>query len=368
MNIFDFLHGSVLGVVAGLLPGIHPNFVSFIAESGSTYFLVPLAVINSIINTIPSIIFGAPEVGNEMSVLPGHALLMKGRAYDAVRRTIIGSALSGLLAIPLVPLAWLISRAYYEVELAIPIILAIVVAAVLLSENDVQFAAFCFVFSGIIGLASREALLPALSGMFGLSRLLLSGASIPPQTEEVEFMPSNVEMKSSVVGSILGMVTGFVPGVGASQAAFVASKLKGDFLTALGAITTSNVIFSMAALYFIGKVRTGVAQYLSISTFKDAVIMFALALVSVAIGSAVALLLAKLIVRGASKIKYATINRAVVEFIIAVTFVTCGTFGLLVLFTSTSLGIMAIKKGVKQSNLLGVVIIPTLIYFMAKFI
>ncbi len=368
MNVVEFLYGSFLGAVAGLLPGIHPNFISFIAESGNIYFLVPLAVINSIVNMIPSIIFGAPELGNEMSILPGHMLLMKGHAYDAVRRTIIGSLLSGVLMIFLFPLSFLIANTYYFIELSIPVILIIVIATTLLSEKNVQFAAFCFVFSGIIGIASREALLPALSGMFGLSRLLLANSKIPPQTEDVEFIPSRIEIRSGIIGSFLGMITGFIPGVGSSQAAFVATKLKGDFLTALGAITTSNVIFSMLAAYLIHKVRTGVAQYINIWTLQDAVVMIALTFLSVAIGSLLTLAVTKVMTRNITRIKYVWITRVVIAFIITVTFVICGIYGLLVLFTSTSLGIMAIKKNVKQSNLLGVIVIPTLIYFMVKFI
>ncbi len=366
-SLINFIYGSILGVVAGLFPGIHPNLISSVFH-GDAYFLIPLAVTNSIVNTIPAILFGAPSIGTELSVLPGHRLLLKGRGFDAIRRTIIGSMLAGVYSVALMPFFLILSRIYYKFQIIIPIALIIVAVSNIMSDNSPQFAAFSLVFSGLIGILSHGMLLPALTGMFGLSRIILSNAAIPEQSESVEFISSNVERKSSFVGSALGMITGIVPGMGSSQAAFIASKFSGDFLTALGAITTSNVIFSILAAFTIHKIRTGVAQNIFIETPREAVSVVGLAMFSIALGGLAALHLSKLLVRNIHKVNYKLVNLLVGLFIIAITYVMCGTFGLLVLFTSTSLGVMAIKKRVKQSNLLGVVIIPTLVFFISKFI
>jgi len=381
LPLFLFLGGVTLGLIAGLLPGIHPNLIALLLASTKQelYFIIPLAVVNSIVDTIPSILFGAPDAGSELSVLPGHRMLMKGLGYNAVRKTVIGSLLSGIFAIILLPIAFLISKSYNSMTIIIPILLIIIVVYTIFGDKNSLFAAFCFVFSGIIGIlsfrlniSSNVVLVPILSGLFGLSRIItsLKTKSIPPQRDEIEFISSKTENRSVFVGSLLGMISGFIPGVGSSQAAYIASSLKGDFLTSLGAITTSNVIFSFLALYFIGKVRSGVAASISFIEMdtRVAAMIFLLCLMSIPIGSILTLLTSKIIIRRISNINYRAVNMFVGILIISVVFALSGLLGLLLLFVSTSLGIMAITKRVKQSNLLGVIIIPTLIYFITNFI
>ncbi len=379
-----FIFGSLLGFAAGLIPGIHPNLVAFLlstlsANENIIYLVVPLAVINSIVDTIPSILFGAPDVGNELAVLPGHRMLMKGLGYDAVRRTAIGSLLSGVYVILLLPIAFLLSKSYTSFRIFIPIILVIISTYMILTDKNPIFASFCFVFSGLIGVLSSKidissgvVLLPILSGLFGLSRILISlrVSSVPPQREDVEFISSNAEKKSAFFGSFMGMLSGFIPGVGASQSAYVASSVKGDFLTSLGAITTSNVIFSFLSLYFINKIRSGVAASISFLDInaKIASTIIILSLMSIPVGVVMTLASSKIIIRYIQKINYRLVNILVGLFIILTTILISGMIGLLLLIVSTSLGLMAITKGVKQSNLLGVIIIPTIVYFTLMFI
>jgi putative membrane protein len=116
--LVSVLAGYILGVVSGLVPGIHTNnfalillaFSPFLSEKGLPVVCVASMILaNSISHTfhdiIPSIFLGAPGEDTALAVLPGHTLLLEGHGPQAVRLSALGSAgsvvLSMLTVIPL---------------------------------------------------------------------------------------------------------------------------------------------------------------------------------------------------------------------------------------------------------------------------
>ena len=96
--LFFILLGIVFGVLTGLIPGVHPNLIVLtipilmalnLEPLVLLAFIVSLAVTNSITDFIPSILLGAPDSGNELSILPGHRLLMQGLGYQAVKLCLV---------------------------------------------------------------------------------------------------------------------------------------------------------------------------------------------------------------------------------------------------------------------------------------
>ena len=121
--IFAFTIGTALGVLAGLIPGLHQNnFIpiilgaSFLFEPMSAaIILISAAVVNSFVNYIPSILLGAPEDSSALSVLPGHRLLLQGRGYEAIRLTVIGNFLGAVFAVASLPLFTIIVPELYDI-------------------------------------------------------------------------------------------------------------------------------------------------------------------------------------------------------------------------------------------------------------
>ena len=109
------LLGTFLGVLTGLIPGLHVNNIAVIMLSIAPALLVSLMFLNqfgipevfiplllaitivsmSIAHTfldfIPSTFLGAPEGETALSVLPAHSMLLEGRGYEAVMLSAIGS-------------------------------------------------------------------------------------------------------------------------------------------------------------------------------------------------------------------------------------------------------------------------------------
>jgi putative membrane protein len=101
----SILGGYLLGIISGLLPGIHNNnfalalvaFAPFLAEKGLAPFYIAVIILSNAISQtfhdiIPSIFLGAPDGDTALTVLPGHRLLLDGAGAEAVRLSALGSA------------------------------------------------------------------------------------------------------------------------------------------------------------------------------------------------------------------------------------------------------------------------------------
>lgn len=191
--ILFIFFGAGVGTATGLIPGVHPNTVlaiilssPFVFSGFPVYsliaFIVSLSITNIFTEFIQSILFGAPEAGTELSVLPGHQMMLEGKAHEAVFLTVIGGvgvAVITVMAFPI--LLQLLPFLYNNLSSYIHYILIFVVLWMVFSENGKSqfYAALIFLLSGILGIVSLGSfqsisIFPALTGMFGLSGILLS--------------------------------------------------------------------------------------------------------------------------------------------------------------------------------------------------
>lgn len=125
--------GTGLGVLTGLIPGLHVNNIAVIMLSISPALLIALmflqgygiselfiplllsvvilsmSIAHTFLDFIPSTFLGAPEDETALSVLPAHSMLLEGRGYEAVMLSAIGS-LGGIIIafIFLVPFRFII--------------------------------------------------------------------------------------------------------------------------------------------------------------------------------------------------------------------------------------------------------------------
>ncbi len=232
------LLGTCLGVLTGLIPGLHVNNVAIILLSisplaaeglmdlfGLDQYTVLLMVSAAIVATsmahtfldfIPSTFLGAPEPETALSVLPAHGMLMEGNGFRAVFLSAVGSfgavIVGCLLLIPYrlmvnEPVNGYAALKEYMVWVLIGVVILMLVTETsevpyLKTEEDrgkkrwskgrfsrtlgVILAMFLFLLSGILGLAALDlkvtspfglpatVLFPLLSGLFGTSTLIES--------------------------------------------------------------------------------------------------------------------------------------------------------------------------------------------------
>ena len=391
--------GVCAGIFTGLVPGIHINLVALLVLSASGFllrlthpiivavFIISMAITHTFLDFIPSIFLGVPDADTALSILPGHRMLLAGKAFEAVKLTTIGSLLSVIASIAVIPLLIIVVPFLYaSIGRYTGWILLCVVLFMVLKEKDWDkrfWAGFIVLSSGVLGYAVLNApiindpLFPLLSGLFGTSMLLnsISEKSILPKqrvTEEIEISKKDLA-KSISAGVFSGGLTSFFPGLGAAQASIIGSLLVGNlgmccFLILVGAINTVNMLLSLVTLYTLNKARNGavlaVLEIVESVSSGELVLILAAVLVAAGIATYLAMNIVRVFSRIIEKVNYQILCISIIVLIVVLVFVFSGFIGLLVLFVSTALGLVPIYVGVGKNHSMGCLLVPVIVYFI----
>ena len=396
--LIALLCGIFAGVITGLIPGIHINLISILIVSVSGYlvgftsplvlgvFIIAMAITHTFLNIIPAVFLGAPDGDTALGVLPGHTLLLRGQGYEAVKLNVIGSLFSLIICIAIIPLLVIsIPIAYEYLKNWIGYILLAIVIIMILREKDLNkkfWAVMLFIMTGILGLIIfdiniKNGLFPLLSGLFGISMLIISinkKTTIPEQE-----ITNTIKVKKSTTAKSLGSaifsgaLVSFFPGLGPAQAAVIGSELTRNqgahsFLIMLGGINTVNMLVSMVMLYTIGKARTGslvaVSEIINIINMKSLLIFICIALTVAGIATFLALFMTKGFVKIITKINYQFVCLAIILFIAVLSIILSGWLGFLILAVSASIGIVPNILGIRRSHMMGCLLLPVILWFI----
>ncbi|MEM5883087.1 MAG: tripartite tricarboxylate transporter permease [Candidatus Aenigmatarchaeota archaeon] len=391
------LIGIAFGMVCGLVPGFHVNLIvpillSFSFLVKNPYFLAVLIVSTSIteifMNFIPSIFLGAPDEDTSLSILPGHRLLLEGRGYEAIRLTVLGGVLSLILSLVFISAFGNVFTYLYEISRPyVHYLITFVVILMIASEKKwkkIFYSILIIFLSGFLGVITlnsslvpqQDALFPILTGLFGLSTLILSlseRAFIPKQEEDSNLKISNFRIiKSVILGCFAGIIVGLLPAIGVSQAATLVQYLsktndERSFLITVSGINVGNEVFSLVNLFLVGNPRSGssvaVQRVLTELNFYDILYLIGSICFSAGIASGLTLLLGKKISKFLEKLNYRKLCISILLFISTIIFLITGTFGLLIAFASTSIGLLCARLEIKRSHCMGCLLIPSILYF-----
>lgn len=386
--------GLFIGIITGLLPGIHINLVSalvlssvalatHIAPLALATFIVTLAITHTFLDFIPSIYLGAPEEDTFLATLPGHELLKEGKGHEAVVMALYGSLGAIVLALIASPLyLYLIPLLEKNIVGIMGIILITVCSYTIIREDRWHVALIVFALAGFLGYASfnlpvKDPLLPLLSGLFGASGILVSlgeKTTIKPQhVPPVNIIrPTTKEIRNALLGSILvAPPCSFLPALGSGYAAFLSSEFfeqsRRGFLMLNGAINTFIMLVSFILVYTIGKARTGSAAALETlihapSSGEIAILFTVVVLISI-LAFSIGVQLSKYSAKYIATVNYQLLSKSVLGFISLIIVALSNMFGLIVFLTATALGVFTIKSNVKRIHLMGALLVPTIIYY-----
>ena len=384
--------GIIFGVIAGLVPGLHINTIAaFFLASGSLFAgvsgialaacLVAMAVVYSILSFIPSVLLGAPDSENVLSVLPGHRMLLDGEAMEAIKITAVGGGIALLAVIGLsgIILEWLPELMNLLKDKMFYLLLFVSCVGIAFERNKF-WAAVIFAIAGIFGLITlngfeNEIVFPALAGMFGISNLLFSlneNIRIPEQIKSKITLGKSELVKNSLLGAVAGAVVGILPGIGGAQATFLVQQLNPkqgakEFLVAHAAVNVSNTLFPLFVLATIGKTRSGIAVAIKELVGQGGLwVLLGAALVAGIIGIALHLKIGIYLAQklgNLEKESYRNLVLGVILFLTGSVFALNGVGGLLVLLAGTLIGILPIILGVRRAECMGYFVIPAMVYY-----
>ena len=393
--LIAILIGCLLGIITGITPGIHINLVSVLILSLSPFLsqyislltlaivIISMSVTHTFLDAIPSIFLGAPDSGMELGVLPGHRLLLQGRGYEAVVLTAIGSLFAVIMMVAFAPIGLPFIKIIYPlIQKYIPYILIFFSILLIYKERKSRMLALIvYLLAGVLGIITlnlplSQPLFPLLTGLFGTSILLMSilqKTKIPKQKiTEVKLKKKEIT-KSMSAGFIASFLTGLLPGLGASQAAIIATSAQKkiapeNFLVIVGSINTFVMIVSFLALYEIDKARNGsvvvISKILENFNINHLILFLAISLIAAAIATFLTIFFAKIFSKIMVKINYTKLCLSIIILILVLVIALTGWLGLFVLIISTSIGLIPNLLGLQKNHLMGCLLLPVILFFL----
>ncbi|MEK6915214.1 MAG: tripartite tricarboxylate transporter permease [Nanoarchaeota archaeon] len=395
--ILAIIVGIVIGTFTGITPGIHINTVtallvanlgvfSNIQATSLIMFVVSLAITHTILDFIPSILTGATDAESFLSVLPGHEMLKQGKGKEAILMVLIGVITSIPLIILITPLfTKFIPPIYEKIIPLIPFLLIFISSYTILREDKIWTALIVFLSTGILGFTAlnspvKDPLLPLLGGLFGGSSILISiSQKIKIPKQDPLKIKGIISIKKdyfkSIIGSLISSpLCSFLPAIGSGHAATISSEIvpqtRKGFLIMFGTINILVMSLSFATLYALNKTRTGAAAAIKniieeIST-KDLWNIIFVIIITIIIASILSIIVTNTFLKLMEKLNYRIVSICMLAILSLAVIILSNWLGFLVFITSTAWGIFAILSNVRRINMMGVLLLPTIILYLTN--
>ena len=406
--------GILIGTTTGMIPGIHVNTAGAIIFASSTFLLsflspeflcvmmVAMSIAHALIEFVPSMLLGVPEEGTATSILPGHRMVLQGRAKEVIRIVCVGGFGAILVTILMLPIFSILLPMLHDISKPFTWMILLFASIYLTysltsTRRDFLWSLLLFALSGILGwtifqtpISSGVTLMCIFSGLFGISTILFSlndNSTLPHQNSFYDLSIDFDKFKSIFAGGITGAILGFLPGFGPAQGTVIAQAASGtsdsdddtvNFLLATSGLNISDCLFSLMAIYIIGNPRSGIAVYMSYLISKMSlnhlIIYIFASLLAVSVSLVLALRLGDSFSKLMGGVDYKKLSISVILLQIVILFIFIFYYGapvgymILALITSTAMGMLPHYLGVGKSHLMGVLIVPAIVIYMQMFI
>jgi putative membrane protein len=339
-------------------------------------FLTGMSVSHTFHDFLPAFFISAPDAESALSTVNAAEMVKNGKGLEAFHYTVYGALFSLLPVLLFSVLSFFYLEQLYGWISGFMeyILLFFLLFMVLDSERSLE-SALVAVFAGALGVASFQSplnqnfvFIPLFSGLFAVPAILSSLKSdyeIPDQeSPSLEFSGA---LRGGFMGSIAGFLAGVVPGIGAAVSTSFLSPLmdrsRRKFMASMGAVNTTDIIFSLVALYLIQRARSGVSVALELlgSEVNLALVGF-LALLSLFISAFTALKVSGRYVKLLRSFPAEKLLYSVLVLLAFVVFMMTGFLGLVVFLTSSLVGEAALRTGNRKACM-AVLIIPSILYF-----
>lgn len=403
-SFLSCLPGLHIYNVAGLLVILALEVEGLVPDEVLAMLMLGLVVGYAMINTIPSVFFGAPDDTTLFVVLPGQRYLMERRGFEASVLAGVGG-LGGLAALlllsPVMPRLFPVVRTVVGPHLHW--ILGAVILFMLMSEwpkgsdrGSSRLAKFfdawrslgagllTFLLSGLLGMVlfysslvpverAFQNLMPAFVGLFAIPWVLvnlLSQAQVPAQhvSQSVDLSPALI-VRGVGAGALGGMFAAFFPVVTGGIGGFLAGHATAQrddrlFIVSQGA---SKLVYYVGAFLFffvpgLHLTRGGMAGMLSTLYTPYTPKTYWLAIAATAICGALAfgllLWLSRVSIRLVTRVDYRWISAGTLVLLVGGVLAVTGWAGLLIAAVATPIGLLPVMWGARRMNCMGVLLIP----------
>lgn len=398
--VLGTLAGGIIGCITGIVPGLHSNTAAGAAAAlavplsfvfgveGVCCMIVSLMVVHTFIDCIPSTFIGVPDPDTVLSVLPAHRMYLEGNGAAAVRISALGSLFGFVFCLPLFALFYFVLPQFQgEIDWAIGLIVLLAATLLIVFSRAPLWSLLLFLVSGGLGVFGMyfsylsfgcfgmgEVLLPLLSGLFGIPVLLQSlkrPGTVVPQVFSGLGTKRGEILKSSLKGTSQALLWDGFRVFQAEQRMLFSRYENAGFILMMEDRTdiwyprlrqTRQMRFwGIAALYAVGRMRSGSMAVLAEFNLPSLPLMLAAAGCAAAVGYFAIVLLSKTGTL-ASKIPQKPLALAVLILLTVLTAVLCGPFGIFLLGISTAAGLIPELTGISRLYCMGSIMIPVMLF------
>ncbi len=401
------LIGICLGIVSGLIPGIHNNTFSaiilaylpllygFFSSEEVALIIFTNAITHTFIDILPSIFIGVPDEDTALSILPSHEMVLEGRGFYAVSISAFSSMFSFLLSLPVFLLFNLFLSSNWTLlyEITPAFLIFVIIFLVFSEKGDIYSASLniwlkrgysflIIVLSGIIGYlafsysflaelrAGSSVFIPMMLGFFAVP-VVYAGMKNRSEIPEQEVTLIFPEARHVLPGSLSGALVSLFPGVSSGIAAVISTTRLGSkeaYISAISAANTSNAILCFSVLFATGFARSGAANAFksvigSHLNHNEIMNLILVGLFVAALSLIITLILGAVFSKFVVKTeRVSRLSSAILAFVFLYTLYMTGVFGIIILIFSSITGLLAARLGVRRVASMGCIILPVLLY------
>jgi len=395
MIVLEIIIGVFLGIVFGLIPSLHVNFISymflyfglFLVFPDSFLFFISLSISQLITSYLPQTFFSVPNTENIMSLFPLHRMFLEKEAYQAIFLSFLGSFLGAIFAILLLPFLFLIFSSLIGFNYFVSFAILFVFSSFIFYEKtlkDKLVVFFILLSSGSLGLLTlkynfflKDPLFVCVVGLFTLPLLLKSifekQKKVVQKTNSLLSFCSKKALIFSFIGSLASLFIILVPSFSSSQAGTMVSRIKKnlstkEYIILFSSISISALIFSYFLAMFFYKPRLGYIAILMLENLvlkKSEVFLFVITVIlSVSITILILNSILKNIVLFINKQNLLKINIFIFLFCVFLVIGFSGFIALPFLLLSFIIGSIPIHFQKSRVLLMAYIMLPTLLFYL----
>ena len=371
--------GFLLGIAAGIVPGLHPNMIALIAlisfSHPSSFIVVAVMLVSSqFFAFLRSVFLFVPDESHALALHPIYKMVGDGNGLFAVKLGLTGILLALILSIIASPLLNLIIPFLFSnISPYIPFMLLTVSVFFIFKDKKPLYALIIFLLAGALGFFGldrlNQPLMVMLAGFFSMPVLLTMNPKIPIQKSTFRKIERKIMFKGSLSSFLAAFFAIFLPGVGPAQASLITRglmKRTEEFILSIGALSGFNITFSAILLHTVNKSRVGALVMLGQNYVfgLNALLTFLFVCLSVGLICYVLIIhLSKRITKIIPKINYQKISVATIILLSGFVLYFDLWMGLLFFVLATMIGFIASKLKVRMANCMGCLVLPLLIFY-----
>ena len=320
-----------------------------------------------------------------ISVLPAHRLYLEGHGEEAVRISALGSLWGFVFALPLFVLFFFfLADAQLWVDWGIGLVIFLAAGLLIVFSDSPLWAFLIFAVSGALGVFSMqfsyissglfgagEMLLPLLTGLFGIPLLLTSlkgKAAGKKQTFSGIALPRRRILFSGIRGAVAGAIVGWLPGFSSGTANALLAVRKNpekanprEYIVSTSAANTANAVLAIAALYAIGRMRSGSMVVLAEFDLPPVTMVLFAAGAAALLGYILTVVFSKGS-RLVPRVNQRVLSLVVLIFLVVITILFSGWFGAVIMVIATLVGRLPTLADVPRIFCMGAIMVPVMLF------